>query len=42
MEMTGIEKLADNMITQGSGGQLQRGAICRACITILRKEKKAL
>ncbi|MDF9758306.1 ABC-type sugar transport system ATPase subunit [Peribacillus simplex] len=23
MEMTGIEKLADNTITQGSGGQLQ-------------------
>ncbi|MFD4820005.1 ABC transporter ATP-binding protein [Peribacillus butanolivorans] len=32
MEMTGIEKLADNTITQGSGGQLQRVAICRALI----------
>jgi putative ABC transport system ATP-binding protein len=32
MEMTGIEKLADNNITQASGGQLQRVAICRALI----------
>lgn len=32
MKMTGIEKLADNQITQGSGGQLQRVAICRALI----------
>lgn len=32
MEMTGIEKLADNQITQASGGQLQRVAICRALI----------
>lgn len=32
MKMTGIEKLADNDITQGSGGQLQRVAICRALI----------
>ncbi|MFC4323589.1 ABC transporter ATP-binding protein [Litchfieldia salsa] len=32
MEMMGIEKLADNLITQGSGGQLQRVAICRALI----------
>ncbi|MEJ9231040.1 ABC transporter ATP-binding protein [Peribacillus butanolivorans] len=32
MEMTGIEKIADNTITQGSGGQLQRVAICRALI----------
>jgi putative ABC transport system ATP-binding protein len=32
MEMTGIEKIADNQITQGSGGQLQRVAICRALI----------
>jgi putative ABC transport system ATP-binding protein len=32
LEMTGIEKLADNNITQGSGGQLQRVAICRALI----------
>lgn len=32
MEMTGIEKLADNTITQGSGGQAQRVAICRALI----------
>jgi putative ABC transport system ATP-binding protein len=32
MEMTGIEKLADNNITQGSGGQLQRVGICRALI----------
>ena len=26
MEMTGIEKIADNHITQASGGQLQRSA----------------
>lgn len=32
LEMTGIEKLADNTITQGSGGQLQRVGICRALI----------
>lgn len=32
MEMTGIEKLADNNITQVSGGQLQRAGICRALI----------
>lgn len=32
MKMTGIEKLANNDITQGSGGQLQRVAICRALI----------
>lgn len=32
MEMTGIEKLADHTITQGSGGQLQRAGICRALI----------
>ena len=32
MEMTGIEKLANNQITQGSGGQLQRVGICRALI----------
>ncbi|MFD2046637.1 ABC transporter ATP-binding protein [Ornithinibacillus salinisoli] len=32
LEMTGIEKLAENNITQGSGGQLQRVAICRALI----------
>src|SRR3954462_14729252 len=32
LEMTGIEKLADHTITQGSGGQLQRVAICRALI----------
>lgn len=32
LEMTGIEKLADNHITQGSGGQLQRVGICRALI----------
>jgi putative ABC transport system ATP-binding protein len=32
LEMTGIEKLADNQITQGSGGQLQRVGICRALI----------
>ena len=30
LEMTGIEELADHQITQGSGGQLQRVAICRA------------
>jgi putative ABC transport system ATP-binding protein len=32
LQMTGIEKLADNNITQASGGQLQRVAICRALI----------
>jgi len=32
MEMTGIEKYADNNITQASGGQLQRAGICRALI----------
>jgi putative ABC transport system ATP-binding protein len=32
MEITGIEKLADNNITQASGGQLQRAGICRALI----------
>jgi putative ABC transport system ATP-binding protein len=32
LELTGIEKLANNNITQGSGGQLQRVAICRALI----------
>ncbi|HAE42468.1 MAG TPA: ABC transporter ATP-binding protein [Clostridiales bacterium] len=32
MDMTGIEKLADNNITQVSGGQLQRVGICRALI----------
>ena len=32
LEMTGIEKLADHNITQGSGGQLQRVGICRALI----------
>lgn len=32
LEMTGIEKLADNNITQASGGQLQRIGICRALI----------
>ncbi|MFS0674538.1 ABC transporter ATP-binding protein [Ornithinibacillus sp. 179-J 7C1 HS] len=32
MKMTGIEKLADNTISQASGGQLQRVAICRALI----------
>ncbi|MGL5354192.1 MAG: ABC transporter ATP-binding protein [Clostridium sp.] len=32
MKMTGIEKLADNNITQASGGQLQRAGICRALI----------
>jgi putative ABC transport system ATP-binding protein len=32
LEMTGIEKLAENNITQASGGQLQRAGICRALI----------
>jgi putative ABC transport system ATP-binding protein len=32
MEMTGIESLAQNDITQASGGQLQRVGICRALI----------
>ena len=32
MEKTGIIELADNDITQASGGQLQRAAICRALI----------
>ncbi|MFC7687584.1 ABC transporter ATP-binding protein [Ureibacillus sp. GCM10028918] len=32
LQMTGIEKLADYTVTQGSGGQLQRVAICRALI----------
>ncbi|MGB4659839.1 MAG: ABC transporter ATP-binding protein [Mobilitalea sp.] len=32
MDMTGIEMLADNNITQASGGQLQRAGICRALI----------
>jgi putative ABC transport system ATP-binding protein len=32
LKMTGIEKLADHNITQGSGGQLQRVGICRALI----------
>ncbi|MCM3766378.1 ABC transporter ATP-binding protein [Neobacillus niacini] len=32
MEVTGIEKLANHTITQGSGGQLQRVGICRALI----------
>ncbi|WP_413463232.1 ABC transporter ATP-binding protein [Bacillus sp. B1-b2] len=32
MKMTGIEKLANYNITQGSGGQLQRVGICRALI----------
>ena len=32
LEMTGIEKLADNNITKVSGGQLQRAGICRALI----------
>lgn len=32
MEQTGIAALADNDITQASGGQLQRAAICRALI----------
>jgi putative ABC transport system ATP-binding protein len=34
MEQTGIAALADNDITQASGGQLQRAAICRALINI--------
>jgi putative ABC transport system ATP-binding protein len=32
MEMTGIASLADNDVTQASGGQLQRVGICRALI----------
>jgi len=32
MEKTGIAQLAENNITQVSGGQLQRAAICRALI----------
>jgi putative ABC transport system ATP-binding protein len=32
MEQTGILELADNDITQASGGQLQRASICRALI----------
>lgn len=32
MEKTGIHDLADNDITQASGGQLQRAGICRALI----------
>ncbi len=32
MELTGIEKYANNNITQASGGQLQRAGICRALI----------
>jgi putative ABC transport system ATP-binding protein len=32
MEQTGISALTDNDITQASGGQLQRAAICRALI----------
>jgi len=32
MEQTGIAELSDNDITQASGGQLQRAAICRALI----------
>ena len=32
MERTGITELAENDITQASGGQLQRAAICRALI----------
>lgn len=32
MKKTGIEELANNDITQASGGQLQRVAICRALI----------
>lgn len=32
MDQTGISALADNDITQASGGQLQRVAICRALI----------
>jgi putative ABC transport system ATP-binding protein len=35
MEQTGISELANNDITQASGGQLQRVAICRALIRIL-------
>jgi putative ABC transport system ATP-binding protein len=32
LKMTGIENLANNNITQASGGQLQRAGICRALI----------
>jgi len=32
MEQVGIESIKDNMITEASGGQLQRVAICRALI----------
>ncbi len=32
MKRTGIDELVDNDITQASGGQLQRAAICRALI----------
>lgn len=32
MKQTGISELADHAITQASGGQLQRAAICRALI----------
>lgn len=32
MEITGIAELADHDITQVSGGQLQRAAICRSLI----------
>lgn len=32
LEMTAIDKLANNQITQASGGQLQRVGICRALI----------
>ncbi|MDN4494980.1 ABC transporter ATP-binding protein [Ureibacillus aquaedulcis] len=32
MKMTGIDKLANHNINQGSGGQLQRAGICRALI----------
>ncbi|MHC1685291.1 MAG: ABC transporter ATP-binding protein [Clostridiaceae bacterium] len=32
LEITGIQKIADNNITQASGGQLQRAGICRALI----------
>ena len=32
MEMTGLDQIANNNITQASGGQLQRVAICRALI----------
>lgn len=32
LKLTGIEKLANNNITQASGGQLQRVGICRALI----------